>query len=94
MTCESCLKLTTKTHTAVVNGRYYRYVCADCLGGKDETSGGVASYNRRRDWEDNASNTIQPYTAEGPNLEFLRVYPDKAAKIFKPSELAQLKRKI
>lgn len=94
MICESCQKSTTNLTTAVINGVYYRTVCSNCLGHQNDVSSGVASFNRRRDWEDNAAETVQPYTADGPNVEFLRLYPDKAAKTFPASVLADLKRKI
>jgi hypothetical protein len=82
------------TVTAVIDGVYYKHVCQSCKGNKGDISSGVASFNRRRDWEDNAAETVQPYDASGPNPEFLRLYPDKAAKMFKPDVLEQLKRKI
>lgn len=93
-TCESCHKPTDDVHTAVIQGIYYRNLCSGCLGSGPDISSGVASFNRRRDWEDNAAATIQPYDANGPNVEFLRMYPAQAKKMYSPEVLAQLKRKI
>lgn len=93
MTCESCHQTKPNTTAAVVNGVYYRQVCQRCLGGTDISSG-AASFNRRRDYEDNAQDTIQPYDSVGPNVEFLRLYPDTARKVFKPEVIEQLKKKL
>lgn len=92
--CESCLKL-RETSTAVLAGHYYKHVCKACLGGTDDRlSGGSASFERRRGYEDNAQDTIQPYDGDKPNPEFLRLYPEAAAKVFKPEVINNLKRKL
>jgi hypothetical protein len=91
--CDSCGKPKPNIVSAVVAGKYYRNVCQSCLGGTDIGSG-AASYARRRDYEDNAQDTIQPYDAVGANPEFARLYPDTAKKIYKPEVLEQLKRKM
>lgn len=93
--CDSCHKERLNITSAVVNGKYYRHICSFCLGDSvDDISGGAASFNRRRDYEDNAGDTIQPYDASGPNKEFLRLYPDAAKKVFSKKQIDELKRKI
>lgn len=94
--CESCHQLKAVTRTALVAGKYYRNICDNCLGaGNDELSSNAAGYSRRRTYEDNAHETIQPYDANGqPRVEFLRLYPAAAAKVFSKDEIAKLKRKI
>lgn len=80
----------------MVNGKYYKAICAFCLGDQEDgISGGVASYERRRGYEDNASDVIQPYDANGqPNQEFARLYPAAAKKVFGEQVLARLRSKI
>lgn len=93
--CESCHTLKQETVSAVVGGIYYRHVCQRCLvGDVDQISGNAASFDRRRGYEDNAQDTIQPYDAKGANVEFARLYPDKAKQVFKPDVLTELKRKM
>lgn len=93
--CESCHKPKVDTVSAVVGGIYYHNVCQRCLvGDVDQISGNAASFDRRRGYEDNAQDTIQPYDAKGPSQEFARLYPDKAKQVFKPDVLAELKRKM
>lgn len=93
ITCQSCGKQKANTRTAVVKGVYYKNVCNACLGSVDVSSN-AAGYERRRGYEDNAQETIQPYDANGPNKEFLRLYPEQAKKVFSPEVIKQLKRKI
>jgi hypothetical protein len=79
----------------MVNGRYYKVICAACLGDSDDdVSSNAAGYDRRRGYEDNAQDTIQPYDANGPNAEFLRLYPTAAKKVFSQSQIDELKRKL
>lgn len=94
--CESCGKERLNTKTALVNGKYYKNICAHCLGEfDDDISSGSAGYERRRGYEDNAQDTIQPYDANGkPRVEFARLYPQAALKVFGPEVMQQLKRKI
>lgn len=92
--CLNCLNLVPETISAIYNGVYYTAICRNCLGETDISSG-AASFNRRRDWEDNAVDTIQPYDAGGhANIEFFRNYPAKARKMFSASEIAELEHKI
>lgn len=94
--CESCGTM-KHTKTAMVGGKYYRHICAPCIGdteSDDVVSSGGAGYDRRRGYEDNAQDTIQPYDANGPNPEFARLYPRQAAKVFDKQTLDKLKRKI
>lgn len=94
--CESCGKSFINTIVAMVNGKYYKSICSACIGySEDEISSNAAGYDRRRGYEDNAQDTVQPYDAVGkPNVEFLRLYPRAAAKVFGPAVTEQLKRKI
>lgn len=94
--CESCGKNRINVKTAIVNGRYYKCICSWCIGDSDDDiSSGVASYDRRRGYEDNAADTIQPYDADGkPNVEFLRLYPRTGLKVFGKETAERLKRKI
>jgi len=91
--CLSCRKPVANLMAAVVEGQYYPGICANCLG-NETLSSGAASYERRRGYEDNAQDTVQPYNAVGPNLEFLRLYPETAKKVFTPDELEELRRKL
>lgn len=97
MTCSSCLKPSTNTRTVVVNGVYYPGMCDSCLTslkGDSSISSGSASFDRRRQYEDHAQDTVQPYTASGPNPEFFRLYPEQAKKMFSHDVIEQLKKKI
>lgn len=80
----------------MVGGRYYKAICSNCLGlAEDDISSNAAGYDRRRGYEDNAADTIQPYDADGnPNVEFLRLYPKAGAKVFGKQVTERLKRKI
>lgn len=90
--CDACHKEKV-TVSAVVNGKYYPHICHACIGGTDISSGG-ASFDRRRDYEDNAQDTIQPYDAKGPNPEFARLYPKQAEHVYKPEVLAELRKQF
>lgn len=91
--CESCGEM-KPTNKAYVNNRYYRAICADCMPVTDFTSSAVG-YDRRRQYEDNAQDTIQPFDAAGkPNPEFYRLYPTAARKTFSKDEIDQVKRKL
>lgn len=93
--CESCHLDKPDTKAAYLNGRYYRHICPKCLGQGDTITSSAAGYERRRGYEDNAQYTIQPYDANGkPRAEFYRLYPQAAGKVFKASELEQVKRTI
>lgn len=91
--CQSCHLDKPNTVAGLVNGRYYQHICPRCLGNEDISSS-AAGYDRRRGYEDNAQDTIQPYDAVGPNPEFYRLYPEAAAKVFSPEIIEQLKKKI
>lgn len=94
--CDLCHKSRSHTKTAMVNGKYYKSICDNCLGlAEDEISSNAAGYERRRGYEDFAQDTIQPYDANGkPRVEFYRLYPKAALKVFGPEVVEQLKRKI
>lgn len=94
--CGSCKRDVLNTKAAVVNGVYYKAICARCLGDvEDDVSSNAAGFDRRRGYEEHAEDTIQPYDANGkPRSEFLRLYPDTAQKMFSDSEIEDLKRYI
>lgn len=92
--CEVCGTM-KHTKAALVGGKYYRHICGRCLNsGNDDISSNAAGYERRRGYEDNAQDTVQPYTATGPNPEFYRLYPLQAEKMFSPEEVADIRRNI
>lgn len=92
--CESCTN--TETVGAVISGVYHAAICKSCLSRLSTVtySSGVQGFDRRRQYEDHAQDTIQPYNAAGPNLEFLRLYPEAAAKVFTAAEIERLKRQL
>lgn len=94
MNCEVCGQQ-RPVKTAMVAGKYYKAICNGCLSQDDDViSSNAAGYERRRGYEDNAQDTIQPYDANGANPEFARLYPAQAAKVFDKPTLDKLKRKI
>lgn len=95
MTCKLCPN--EETVSALLNGRYYSRVCRICLNsmsGDNGFSSGAQSFDRRRQYEDNAQDTVQPYNAHGINPEFYRLYPVQAEKIFTKAEIEQIRRKL
>lgn len=83
--------------SAVVNGVYYPSISKTELAGMSNVSfsSGAQGFDRRRQYEDNAQDTVQPYDAGGnPRVEFYRLYPSQAEKIFTKSEIEQVKRKL
>jgi hypothetical protein len=86
------------TLSAVVNGKYYENITREelaTLTGGDSLSTGYQGYDRRRQYEDHAQDTVQPYDAAGkPRAEFYRLYPDAAQKVFSKDEIKQVKRVI
>lgn len=93
--CESCGQERQNLKTAMFKGKYWKAICAFCLGdADDDISSNVAGYERRRGYEDNAQDTIQPYNANGPNPEFARLYPAAARKAFGEQLFNDLRRKI
>jgi hypothetical protein len=92
--CQSC-HAEPGTRTAVVNGKYYAHIGLRCLGQSEDTvSSNAAGNERRRQYEDFAQDTIQPFDAKGPNPEFFRMYPASAAKVFTPQQIEDIKRKL
>lgn len=88
----------TNCVSAYVEGTYYPNICRSCLNALQSDSaptGSVARFNRLRDYEDMAQDTVQPWDASGkPNVEFFRLYPESAAKQFSVEQIEELKRKI
>lgn len=95
-TCQKC-KQEKPVVGAVVAGTYYPAICKSCIASLQPHSGlssGHTSYEGRRQFEDYADETVQPYNASGPNAEFYRLYPTQAEKIFTKEEIEEVKRKI
>lgn len=93
--CQKCGKPRLNIKSALLKGKYYSAICASCLTSKhDGISSNAAGYERRRGYEDYAQDTVQPYNANGPNSEFVRLYPRAAAKMFDKQTLDELKRQI
>lgn len=93
--CESCKRPRQNTTTAVVGGVYYGHICENCLTGNVESmSSNAAGFDRRRQYEDYAQDTVQPYDAVGPSKEFYRLYPEAAAKVFSKEQIEQLRKQI
>lgn len=91
--CESCHLDKPNTVTAMVGGVYYRHICRRCLGSEDISSN-AAGFDRRRQYEDYAQDTVQPYDAKGPNVEFYRLYKSAAEKVFNNEQIEELRRKL
>lgn len=59
-----------------------------------KVSSGHAEWERGRDLEDHQFDLAQPYNSDGSiNVDFARVYPDKAKAIFSDDELNKAMRK-
>lgn len=97
MTCQVC-KADVTTVSALAGGIYHANICRPCLTdlqGDNSFSSGFQSFDRRRQYEDYAQDTVQPWDANGkPSLEFLRLYPQSAAKQYSKEILDELKRKL
>jgi hypothetical protein len=96
MFCELC-KQDTVCISSLLNGVYYKDICRSCLSsgyGDSAPTSGAASFDRRRGYEDYADETIQPYTASGPNPEFARLYPRAAEKVYDKDTLEKIKSKL
>jgi hypothetical protein len=95
MKCDNCQLEKDSTKPVVWNGIYYPHLCHDCLQDIDPgISSAAAGFDRRRQYEDHAEDTVQPYNATGPNEQFYRLYPVEAAKVFTPEEIEQVKKKL
>lgn len=94
--CKTCLN-EAQVVSAVVGGRYHAGICRSCLADISNVrfSSGATGFDRRRTYEDNAQDTVQPFDAGGhPRPEFYRLYPTQAQKIFSPAEIEQVKRQL
>lgn len=88
----------SETISAVINGIFYASITREELNklscGNDLSSG-AQGFDRRRQYEDYAQDTVQPYDAGGnPRPEFYRLYPESAKKVFTNEEIESVKRKI
>jgi hypothetical protein len=97
MTCQEC-KADIETVSAMVGGKYYSSICRPCLAdlqGDNSFSSGFQGFDRRRTYEDYAQDAVQPWDANGkPRLEFLRLYPESAAKQYDKKTLDELRRQL
>jgi hypothetical protein len=84
--------------SAYINGTYYPSITRselNALQGDTQFSSGASSFDRRRQYEDMAQDTVQPYDASGnPRAEFFRLYPQQAAKTFSAAEIERVKRQL
>lgn len=83
--------------SAVVNGVYYPDISRAELGQRSsaDLSSGSQSYDRRRQYEEHAQDTIQPYDAAGnPRAEFYRLYQRTAEKTFTKAEIERVKKQL
>jgi hypothetical protein len=82
----------------MIGGKYYPNICKECvarLEGDNSFSSGFQGFDRRRQYEDYAQDTVQPWDANGkPSVEFLRLYPESAAKQYSKEILEELRRKL
>lgn len=96
MSCSQC-QSDIQVVSALVDGVYYTNICRNCITSLSPSSlmsSGASGYERRRQYEDYADETVQPYNAAGPNTEFYRLYPEQAEKIFTKDEIEKIRRQI
>lgn len=83
--------------SAIINGVYYPDISKSDLAKRSsaDLSYGSQSYDRRRQYEDFAQDTVQPYDASGnPRAEFYRLYPQSAEKTFSKAEIKRVKKQL
>lgn len=83
--------------SALINGVYHSNITKAELAqlSSGSLSSGAQSYDRRRQYEDHAQDTVQPYDAAGnPRAEFYRLYPRQAEKVFSKAEIERVKRQL
>lgn len=85
--CLKCHK-NQSSHSAVVNGVYYKHICDDCLSGASQVSSGHARWNRSVDLEDHQFDLAQPYNADGsPNADFIKMYKKQSEALFSKEDM-------
>jgi hypothetical protein len=76
--------------SAIIKGVYYARICdthfTQLTSGQTPSSG-HASYNRQRDLEDHLADVAQPFVGGKPNPDFIKLYPEQAARHFTPDEM-------
>jgi hypothetical protein len=86
------------TVSAYIDGEYYPSITRSDLALLESAgafSSGVASFERRRQFEDNAQDTVQPYDAAGnPRPEFYRLYPAQAERTFSKADIERVKKQL
>jgi hypothetical protein len=89
--------MSDNTISAYINSKYYPAITRselNALQTDSQFSSGHQGFDRRRQYEDLAQDTVQPYDAKGPNSEFYRLYPKQAEKVFTKEEIEEVKRKL
>lgn len=95
MICPVCKQEASKLTSAVVNGKYLSDRCDKCLS-VDVSEQPISSTNKdyriRRQQEDHRADMLQPYVNGKVNMDFARVYKDKAKDYFTEEELHKAER--
>lgn len=88
MKCQIC-KINKATLSAIINGVYYKNLCASCKP-LTRVSSGHARWARDIDIQDNEAEIQQPYNADGTvNTRFAKLYPEQARAIFTEEQIRQ-----
>lgn len=93
MKCEVCSN--SADRSSIIGGRYYKAICNDCydkLADGTGPSSGQAAYDRDRDAEEHEADTRQPYTDGKADIDFIKLYPETAKKMFSDDEIRQAER--
>lgn len=95
MICPVCNKEAIKLTSAVVNNKYLSDRCDACLSKlvtEQPTSSTNKDYRIRRQQEDHRADMLQPYVNGKVNMDFARVYKDKAKDYFTDEQLRKAER--
>lgn len=67
-------------------------LCSNCYKGRTLQAGFITSQSQRvtQDREKNEDMLVQPFMANKPNPEFLKLYPDKAPDFYTKKELKKM----
>lgn len=88
--CDICHTKSNNLRALVSNGQFYQGVCDVCRGGSNLVPMDAA-YQKARDREDYAKETLQPYDADGkPNKDFFIAYPHLQEDMLTPEERAEI----
>lgn len=89
MKCENC-QIRDSVKSSIIIGHYYRNICQQCydnLTAIQSGSSGQAEYDRGRDAEEHEADMRQPYTDGKPDIEFIKLYPETARKLFNEEQI-------